>query len=175
MNSLKDKFSSLFGRKNKKQKDKKDKKDTDIVAVPDIKLTRDIHIVTGKEEKLKPKIKHLIVDDSDVNRIVLKKYLDRINETYIETSSSLESIRLMDDYDFFFVWMDVRMPNMNGVDATSAIRKKGYANYIIGITGQVDVDTQKECRDAGMNLILAKPVIPQTIYDIINKYSGTNH
>lgn len=111
---------------------------------------------------------HLIVDDSEINRLVLRKYLTRIGEKYIEVTNGKESLSVINNYPFYIIWMDVRMPVMNGIDTTKKLRELGYNNYIIGITGQVDPETHAECLQAGMSFVIAKPVLPVTIYNIID-------
>lgn len=72
--------------------------------------------------------------------------------------------------------MDVRMPVMNGLDATRAIRALGRSDArkipIIALTANdVDADVQKSL-DAGMNAHLNKPVEPQLVFDTLEKYVG---
>jgi CheY-like chemotaxis protein len=133
---------------------------------------RNIDIKADQPKKI---LRNLIVDDSDINRLVMKKYLSRIKEQCIDTNSGIEAIKMLHEYDITFIWIDIRMPGMNGIDVTKEIKKMGYKGHIIGITGQVDAETQVDCLQAGMTLILAKPILPRTIYDVINKYSGTNY
>ena len=126
----------------------------------------DLSSLFKKEKKLQSPVPlkknntrcHLIVDDSDVNRLVLKKYLK--NFTCDEATNGQNAITLVkqDFSKYDYIWMDVKMPVMDGIEATQILRKLGYKNNIVGITGMVDTKTNNKCIDAGMNKVIAKPI-----------------
>ncbi len=148
----------------RKFKEKCKKKEDEKVEVED-----KVQEITKKDVKHKL---HLIVDDSDINREVMKKYLRVIKEKSECASSGEKAIKMALKKDYTFIWIDVRMPEINGIDATKQIRADGFKNIILGVTGQVDYKTRKECLEAGMNDVLTKPVFKETLFQIIEKYSN---
>jgi len=102
--------------------------------------------------------KHLICDDAFANRLVLKKYLVAYGCIVDEAENGLDAIEKLKNNVYNVVWMDIKMPKMDGIDATIHIRTKlNYTQTIIGLTGYVDEITIKKCKTAGMNLVVSKP------------------
>ncbi len=125
----------------------------------------------------------LIVDDSDANRVVIKRYLtlfdrkvdeasngyDAIKKIKINTNPDTINTNQLNNYDI--IWMDIQMPRMNGIKCTEYLRNElKYTGIIIGLTGHVDGNTIKECEKAGMNAILPKPIEKNVLMTYIEKY-----
>jgi CheY-like chemotaxis protein/HPt (histidine-containing phosphotransfer) domain-containing protein len=92
---------------------------------------------------------------------VVKKMLEEFAAETTIASDGLQATVALDHDDFDMVFMDVRMPNMDGLAATRAIRARGgrYAALpIIALTANAYADDMKLCRDAGMTDFLAKPL-----------------
>ncbi len=121
----------------------------------------------------KKNMKDLIVDDSDPNRVVIKKYLARFGREVDETTNGLEAIeKVTSNGTYNIIWMDLQMPKMNGVKCTQHLRTKlNYTGVIIGITGHVDQDSVDDCKNAGMNDIIPKPIDKKILEVYIEKYS----
>ena len=101
---------------------------------------------------------HLIVDDAAYNKQILAKYLEKLDITCDEASNGKEALTYnLDKYDI--IWMDIRMPIMDGLDCTIALRERGYKGIIIGVTGDVSPDNIKKCHNIGMNQVILKPII----------------
>jgi CheY-like chemotaxis protein len=113
----------------------------------------------------------LIVDDSDPNRIVLKKYLNRYGRSADEAingEDAIEKIKKIGSYKI--VWMDIQMPKMNGIKCTKQLRDLGYKGCIIGLTGHIDEESVSNCKQAGMQDILAKPIDKKVLSACIDQY-----
>ena len=112
---------------------------------------------------VKPK-KFLIVDDVDVIRKMLRKLLEQRGHICDEAEDGLIALNMVKStlnpgktsYDAIF--MDFVMPEMNGPDATRAIRNLGYTGQIIGATGNSHTDDQSIFMNAGLTDILIKPL-----------------
>lgn len=128
-----------------------------------------------KEVKLEGR-KALIVEDNDLNRMIVECFL----ETEKIESASAENGQIAldmfvnsseDEYDF--ILMDVLMPVMNGLDATSAIRNSSHARAktipIIGVSANSFPEDIQKGIDAGMNAYIAKPVKKATLTDTIEE------
>ncbi|MBU4259391.1 MAG: response regulator [Proteobacteria bacterium] len=74
-----------------------------------------------------------------------------------------------DDFDLIF--MDVSMPEMNGLNATRAIREKGFESIpIVAMTAHAVKGDRKICLESGMNDYITKPVEEEVIFDILEKW-----
>lgn len=128
------------------------------------------NINTNSNSKIKKM--HMIVDDSLLNRLVLKKFLEDNNYNVIDLNSAeecLEEIKKTNNYSI--IWIDIRLEQMNGIECTKILRNDlNYTNAIIGITSHVDYDSIEACKKAGMNNVIAKPIIREEIYNCAKKY-----
>ena len=113
---------------------------------------------TNKKKKL------LIVDDAATNRKLLRKLLeskdkelqcDEAEDGEIAVKRFRDAAIANDGYDAIF--MDFVMPNMNGPDATRAIRQLGYKGPIIGVTGNSVAADKQHFIDSGATVVLIKP------------------
>jgi two-component system, sensor histidine kinase len=103
----------------------------------------------------------LVAEDDATNRMVVLMMLREFDaETQIATDG-VQAVRAVSQADYDLVLMDVRMPEMDGLAATRAIRAHGgrFASLpIIALTANAFAEDVKLCRDAGMSDFLAKPL-----------------
>jgi signal transduction histidine kinase/DNA-binding response OmpR family regulator len=103
----------------------------------------------------------LIAEDDATNRMVVVKMLQEFNaETRIATDG-VQAVRAASESDYDLILMDVRMPEMDGLTATRAIRAQDgrlKALPIIALTANAFAEDIKQCREAGMSDFLAKPL-----------------
>jgi signal transduction histidine kinase/DNA-binding response OmpR family regulator len=108
----------------------------------------------------------LVVDDADMNRDIAAAFLRAAGHTVTCASGGAEAIELLSQHGagtFDVVLMDVRMPEMDGLEAARRIRALDDASGtvpIIGLTALAFAENVQECRDAGMDGHLAKPFTP---------------
>ena len=103
----------------------------------------------------------LLVDDNAVNRMVASKMFQGFDVAITEAVDGLQAVALVEKSVFDIVLMDVQMPVMSGLDASTAIRRLGgtYRHLpIIAFTANAFADDRTACLAAGMNDFVAKPV-----------------
>lgn len=72
---------------------------------------------------------------------------------------------------FDLILMDVQMPVMDGLQATRAIRKKGFDKIpIIAMTANAMKGDRENCHDAGMNDYISKPIRRENLFEVIGKW-----
>jgi CheY-like chemotaxis protein len=78
---------------------------------------------------------------------------------------------------YALILMDMQMPNLNGVEATQAIRTlPGYAEIpILAMTANAFAEDRQVCLAAGMNDHIGKPVQPETLFETLLKWLGAGH
>jgi CheY-like chemotaxis protein/HPt (histidine-containing phosphotransfer) domain-containing protein len=117
----------------------------------------------------------LIAEDDATNRMVVVKMLQEFDiETRIATDG-LQAVQVSSEAECDLVLMDVRMPEMDGLTATRAIRSRGGAFAvlpIIALTANAFAEDIKLCRDAGMSDFLAKPLRKQAMVAAILRAIG---
>jgi signal transduction histidine kinase/DNA-binding NarL/FixJ family response regulator/HPt (histidine-containing phosphotransfer) domain-containing protein len=115
---------------------------------------------TRLDESGRP-LRILIVDDNRTNRLVASRMFQEFDVEIVEACDGLESIDAVAKHDFDLIFMDMRMPEMDGLTATSIIRASGGRLAwvpIVAFTANAFADDQEACMRAGMNDFVAKPV-----------------
>jgi signal transduction histidine kinase/ActR/RegA family two-component response regulator len=103
----------------------------------------------------------LVVDDSPLNRELVRDMLRHQGHDVLCAADGAEAVARAADTPLDVVLMDLRMPGMDGIEATRRIRALGPpagAVRILGLTANVLVAEQRVCRDAGMDGMLTKPI-----------------
>ena len=124
-------------------------------------VAEDSDVVAGAEASATCRSLHvLIVDDSVVNREIAAAFLRKAGHTATQAHDGIEGVRLAAARDFDLVLMDVRMPRMDGLEATRRIRALDGPRAqvpIVAVTANALDLHMEECRRAGMSEHLAKP------------------
>jgi len=117
-----------------------------------------------KKELVEDKKLHvLIAEDNLLNAQVIVAFLNRLGHSSKVAGNGLEAIKVLSDEDFDAVLMDIEMPEMDGLDATKAIRKgegdvKNPNIPIVALTAHALRDYEEKSYKVGMNNYLTKPV-----------------
>ena len=106
-------------------------------------------------------LKVLVAEDDAVNRMVVSKMLGAFEVELRVVTDGVEAVAAALEGDYDVVLMDVRMPGMDGLAATRAIRAQGgrfEALPIVALTANAFPEDVRTCREAGMSDFLAKPL-----------------
>lgn len=120
-----------------------------------------------------PEAKVLVVDDIDVNLYVAEALLEENDIKPLLAASGKEAVTLAEQNDLDIIFMDHMMPEMNGIDAALAIRQlegpRGTVPIIM-LTANVLAEARNAYDDAGMNDFLAKPIEPEKLNALLQKW-----
>ena len=103
----------------------------------------------------------LLAEDNATNQLVFSKMTQGLNVDLTIAANGREALEQASRRTFDIVFMDMRMPEMDGLEATREIRALGgpWAHIpIIALTANAFADDVKACRDAGMSDFVAKPI-----------------
>lgn len=109
----------------------------------------------------------LLVDDNSMNRQLFGMILEKYGFEIEMASNGLEAVEIYATHPFDLVFMDCRMPVMDGFEATRLIREReGDAQHstIIALTANVSFEYSRQCLEAGMDDYLSKPVDMQQLF-----------
>ncbi|MGB7334532.1 MAG: response regulator [Salaquimonas sp.] len=119
----------------------------------------------------------LVCEDNQVNQIVFTQILESIGYSYEIASNGKLGVELALKYNPKVILMDVSMPEMNGLEATAAIRESerehGAHTPIIGVTAHAIKGDMEKCIEAGMDDYLSKPISPDALEGKINQWMDT--
>jgi PAS domain S-box-containing protein len=123
------------------------------------------HEVLGLEPG-QPDWRILIVEDQPENNLLLSRLLEDAGFQVCTAANGLEGIDRFQQWRPHFIWMDRRMPVMDGLEATRRIRALpgGEAVKIVALTASVFAEQRGEILAAGMDDILHKPFQPREIF-----------
>ena len=110
----------------------------------------------------------LVVDDYEPNILVLSSYLEDLGFSCDACSDGRQAVEQFDKQDYAVIFMDVQMPGMDGLEATSTIRslekERGLATKpIVAVSAHIRPADRQRCFDAGMDAYVAKPFSPKDI------------
>ncbi len=116
-------------------------------------------------------IKILLAEDNMINQQLIQAIFFKLGHDIKVVDDGEEAIEFVENNDFDIILMDVRMPVMDGLEATAAIRKmkNGKADIpIIAVTADIAAGNIKKYTDAGMNDVCSKPIEMSVLLKSIN-------
>jgi CheY-like chemotaxis protein len=119
----------------------------------------------------------LVAEDNAVNRKLVTALLSKRGHAVVSVVNGREAIAAVTESEFDIVLMDVQMPEMDGLEATAAIRKleavTGSHVPIIALTAHAMKGDREICVAAGMDEYLSKPLNPKQLFALIESLTGT--
>ncbi len=116
--------------------------------------------------------KVLLVEDNSINQLITSEYLKKLGMVIDLAENGQEAVNAVKTNEYSFVFMDVQMPVMDGLEATRQIRELPDRNNlpIIGMTAQaMDGDKKKGLR-AGMDDYITKPIIVKELHGVLSRW-----
>jgi osomolarity two-component system sensor histidine kinase SLN1 len=144
------------------------------------------------------KLRVLVAEDNKVNQQVITRMLkleqilqvtiaedgqqalDLVRTSSLSPSSTVENSfafqpsvtndRVGDAEPYDLIFMDIQMPNMDGITACKLIREFGFQQPIVALTAFAEKSNQEDCTNAGMDHFLAKPLQRPKLKDVLQKF-----
>jgi len=147
--------------------------ETRIIA-PQFAKTVSGGLTTSLQESAKPiSGSHiLVVEDYDLNQQVITEYLELSGMTVDVANNGKEALSMLATTHYDAVLMDVQMPVMGGIEATTLLRQQAhFANLpVIALTGGVTQEERAQCFACGMNAFVNKPIKMQELLSVLKDY-----
>ncbi|MEZ8668370.1 ATP-binding protein [Vibrio splendidus] len=115
-------------------------------------------------------LKVLVVDDIKMNQIIIQQMLRKHEIEPATASNGVEAFELASDNEYDIVFMDCRMPVMDGSEATEKLRDKGYVKSIVALTAGTTLEERERCIQCGMDDILSKPYTANDLKEMLKKW-----
>ena len=116
----------------------------------------------GEEDEGRP-MRVLVVDDHDINRRAIQLILQPLGCDIATAADGMAALKICEHTAFDLIFMDVRMPELDGRETTRRIRAGDGPNVgvpIIAVTADTSPDDIAACTDAGMTYFVPKPITP---------------
>ena len=117
-------------------------------------------------------LKILLAEDNSVNQKVATLLLQKLGYRVDTVSNGLEVIEVLEKIPYDVIFMDVEMPEMDGITATKIILEKQVSNYppcIIALTAYAREKEQERCFQAGMKYFLTKPIQLEELSQVLQQ------
>jgi signal transduction histidine kinase/CheY-like chemotaxis protein len=118
-------------------------------------------------------IRVLVADDNSVNQKIAKRLLEKLGCQVDLASNGVEAVDMWQQFPYRMVFMDCQMPEMDGYEATSEIRRRESAQRqpkrtpIVALTANTMAGDREKCLGAGMDDFIAKPIRPEEIRRVL--------
>ncbi|MFU8790195.1 MAG: ATP-binding protein [Methylobacter sp.] len=124
-----------------------------------------------------PVYRILIVDDQQENQLLLKKLMETINFPTKTADNGAQAIELFQSWQPQLIFMDSRMPVMDGTEASRRIRQLpgGKEVKIVAVTASIFMEQRDELLKAGMDDFIRKPYRFNDIYDSLSRLLGVQY
>jgi PAS domain S-box-containing protein len=121
----------------------------------------------------------LVAEDNPVNQRLIVRLLEKRGHRVALADNGRQALAALEKESFDLVLMDVQMPEMDGFEATSAIRMKeknsGLHQTIIALTAHAMKGDREKCLAEGMDGYLTKPIRPQELDEVLARYGAHPH
>jgi CheY-like chemotaxis protein len=124
-------------------------------------------------EEAKHSISILMAEDNMLNQKLARFMLTKAGYKLEIANNGREAVEIFTTnpiaYDLIF--MDINMPVMDGLEATQALRERGFHEIpIIAITADAMKEDRQRCLDFGMNDYIAKPIKREMVFSMVKKW-----
>ncbi|KAH8901013.1 hypothetical protein GQ53DRAFT_740176 [Thozetella sp. PMI_491] len=123
------------------------------------------------------KLRVLVADDNSTNIEVVSRLL-KLEDIYDVTIAKdgqeafdLVKANMENNQRFDVIFMDIQMPNLDGLQSTRLIRKMGYSAPIVALTAFSEESNVKECMESGMDEFLSKPIRRPALKQVLKKFA----
>lgn len=142
----------------------------ETAVVTDIKPTKPARRVIGLTPG-QADYRILIVDDNAENRLLLQQLMEEIGFTVHAVTNGQDALTEFKSWQPHLIWMDIRMPGMDGYEATRLIKNENDAKtVVIAVTASVFEDEREKVYAAGCDDFVRKPFQEHTIFEIMAKH-----
>jgi PAS domain S-box-containing protein len=120
----------------------------------------------------------LLAEDNAVNQMLAVRLLQKRGHEVTVAATGKEALDALEKHSFDVVLMDIQMPEMDGFEATAAIRSReqetGGHIPIVAMTAHAMKGDQERCLEAGMDSYISKPIRSDQLFQLIEELTATN-
>jgi len=126
----------------------------------------------AKERHLHKPLRILLAEDNKMNQLIARRIFEKIGYPIDIADNGLLAIQKLEQQQYDLIFMDIQMPEMDGIQATRYILDKygDDAPTIVAMTANVMSENEIECKRAGMKDFLSKPFTIDHLEAIINRW-----
>jgi CheY-like chemotaxis protein len=147
-----------------------------VLGAKDRPLDHPVLVTRHTINEARQSLRILVAEDNAVNRMLVTAILTKRGHTTVNVTNGRDAVAAVGGSLFDLVLMDVQMPEMDGLEATAAIRKAegvtGAHVPIIALTAHAMKGDREVCIAAGMDEYLSKPINAEELFVLIEALTG---
>ena len=126
-------------------------------------------IIPAEKTEDKKSIKILVAEDNKINQRIAVKIFEKIGYQVDLADNGQIAVDMQQQNQYNFIFMDIQMPIMDGIQATREIMATQYTNMplVVAMTANVFSEHEEACRDAGMVDFMSKPFTIERLESVI--------
>ncbi len=131
-------------------------------------------VVTAPDQSEGGAVRILLAEDNAINALLTRTLLEADGHTVETVEDGLLAVEAMKSSKYDLIFMDMRMPNMDGLEATRKIRAMDNVSKglpIIALTANAFDDDRNACFDSGMNDFMTKPVSAEELSEMVRTWT----
>lgn len=115
-------------------------------------------------------VRILVVDDSEVNQLIIAEMLTSLDLFFVQERDATRVLPMLEADHFDIVFMDIHLPEVDGLELTRKIRRMDIAQpYIIALTANAFEETRAESKQVGMNDYVTKPFLFEQLHAALKR------
>lgn len=115
--------------------------------------------------------KVLVVEDNPMNVMVLQRSLENMKVKVSVANNGVEAVKMAEEAEYDLIFMDLHMPEMDGITATEALRDNGNTTPIVALSANVTKEAIDEALAAGMQDYLTKPFTRERLLEALQSFA----
>ena len=139
-----------------------------LVTIPVSAATETRQKERAKSASLPDPFVALIAEDNPTNQLIMRRMLEHFGAQVRLVGNGKKAVEVAMEQDFNVILMDLHMPGMDGVAATSALKGAGVTTPIVAVTAAVTESERAACEQAGMKGFIDKPVKIQAVSEVLS-------
>mgnify|MGYP003671304039 FL=1 len=137
---------------------------------PAAQIAQEVAAVEDGDEEGRP-LRVLVVDDHDINRRAIQLILQPLGCDIATAADGMAALKICENAEFDLIFMDVRMPELDGRETTRRLRagtSPNAATPVIAVTADTSADDIAACMAAGMTYFVPKPITPALLLGAVS-------
>lgn len=141
-------------------------------AVLELNLLPDSEVKMADIDRDEMALKVLVAEDYDINRLLIDEMLSKYGVSAEFAINGREAVNKVSEGKYDLIFMDINMPELNGMDATVEIREKNITTPIVALTANALAGDKEHYLSIGMTDYISKPVDVEELDKVMVKYGS---